>query len=84
MSTKNVVELLGLFDLCSTFLQAMRDKLRKKVLEGVTGWNTSHKEYMWDELKKQVDRGPEQVVDIAIYAMFVWFYQQKEKNIEQK
>lgn len=66
-------ELRALKRLVKLFSREMLAKLERKQREGYADWDSADlRVTMWESLKRHVDRGPSQALDIANLAMFVW------------
>lgn len=62
-------------DACvDAFADAMKRKLKEKFLQGKTGWDDPFwtKDMIIDALKEHIEKGNEDMVDVANFAMFLW------------
>lgn len=55
------------------FTHEMKIKLRSKEREGYSGWDDCDPWRLFGLLESRVSRGPAQAIDIANYAMMIWF-----------
>jgi adenosyl cobinamide kinase/adenosyl cobinamide phosphate guanylyltransferase len=57
------------------FLEEMQNKLIRKVAEGQRGWDQGcNLQRMREMLKQHVERGDNQMVDVANLAMMIWYH----------